>query len=66
MEYVGRQKTIHSYVLKNGSTIYSHGCEFDRVLMKMIESYDAFVRQEIGVINGECALFYSQRIEVIK
>lgn len=66
MEYVGRQKTIHSYVLKNGSTIYSHGCEFGRVLMKMIESYDASVRQEIGVINGECALFYPQRIEIIK
>lgn len=66
MEYAGRQKTIHSYVLKNSSTIYSHGCEFDRVLMKVIESYDAFVRQEIGVINGECALFYPQRIEVIK
>ena len=66
MEYAGRQKTIHSYVLKNGSTIYSHGCEFDRVLMNVIESYDVFVRQEIGVINGECALFYPQRIEVIK
>lgn len=66
MKYVGRQKTIHSYVLKNGSTIYSHGCEFDRVLMNAIESYDVFVRQEIGVINGECALFYPQRIEVIK
>lgn len=65
MEYVGRQKTIHSYVLKNGSTVHSCDCEFDRVLMNMIESYDAFVRQEIGVINGECALFYPQRIEVI-
>lgn len=66
MKYVGRQKTIHSYVLKNGSTVHSCDCEFDRVLMNMIESYDAFVRQEIGVINGECALFYLQRIEVIK
>lgn len=66
MKYVGRQKTIHSYVLKNGSTVYSHDCEFDRVLMLTIESYDAFVRQEVGVINGECALFYPQRIEVIK
>ena len=65
MKYVGRQKTIHSYVLKNGSTVHSCDCEFDRVLMNMIESYDAFVRQEIGVINGECALFYPQRIEVI-
>ena len=66
MKYVGRQKTIHSYVLKNGSAICSHDCEFDRVLMKTIESYDAFVRQEIGVINGECALFYPQRIEIVK
>lgn len=66
MKYVGRQKTIHSYVLKNDSTVHSCDCEFDRVLMNAIESYDAFVRQEIGVINGECALFYPQRIEVIK
>ena len=66
MKYVGRQKTIHSYALKNGSTVYTCDCEFDRVLMNVIESYDAFVRQEIGVINGECALFYPQRIEVIK
>ena len=66
MKYVGRQKTIHSYVLKNGNTVYSHECEFDRRLMTTIESYDAFVRQEVGVINGECALFYPQRIEVIK
>ena len=66
MKYVGRQKTIHSYVLENGSTVHSCDCEFDRVLMNVIESYDAFVRQEIGVINGECALFYPQRIEVIK
>ena len=66
MKYVSRQKTIHSYVLKNDSTVHSCDCEFDRVLMNAIESYDAFVRQEIGVINGECALFYPQRIEVIK
>lgn len=66
MKYVGRQKTIHSYVLKNGSTVHSCDCEFDRVLMNVIERYDAFVRQETGVINGECALFYPQRIEVIK
>ena len=66
MKYVGRQKTIHSYVLKNGSTVHSCECEFDRVLMNVIESYDTFVRQEIGVINGECALFYPQRIEVMK
>lgn len=66
MKYVGRQMTIHSYTLKNGSTVHSCDCEFDRVLMGAIESYDAFVRQEIGVINGECALFYPQRIEVIK
>jgi hypothetical protein len=66
MKYVGRQKTIHSYVLKNDSTVHSCDCEFDRVLMNVIESYDAFVRQEIGVINGECALFYPQRIEVIE
>lgn len=66
MKYAGRQTTIHSYTLKNGSTIDSHDCEFDHVLMNVIESYDAFVRQEIGVINGECALFYPQRIEVIK
>lgn len=66
MKYVGRQKTIHSYVLKNGSTVHSCDCEFDRVLMGAIESYDVFVRQEIGVVNGECALFYPQRIEVIK
>lgn len=66
MKYVGRQKTIHSYVLENGSTVHSCDCEFDRVLMNVIESYDAFVRQETGVINGECALFYPQRIEVIE
>lgn len=66
MKYVGRQAAIYSYVLTNGDVIYSCDCEFDRVLMKMIESYAAFVRQEIGVINGECALFYPQRIEVIK
>lgn len=66
MKYVGRQKTIHSYVLENGSTVHSCDCEFDRVLMDAIESYDVFVRQEIGVINGECALFYPRRIEVIK
>ena len=66
MKYVGRQATIHSYVLKNGSTVHSCDCEFDRVLMNVIERYDAFVRQETGVINGECALFYPQRIEVIK
>lgn len=66
MKYVGRQKTIHSYALENGSTVYACDCEFDRVLMNVIESYDAFVRQETGVINGECALFYPQRIEVIK
>ena len=66
MKYVGRQKTIHSYVLKNGGTVHSCDCEFDRVLMNVIESYDAFVRQEIGVINGECALFYPQRIEIVK
>ena len=66
MKYVGRQKTIHSYVLENGSSVHSCDCEFDRVLMNVIESYDAFVRQEIGVINGDCALFYPQRIEVIK
>ena len=66
MKYVGRQKTIHSYVLENGSTVHSCDCEFDRVLMNVIESYDAFVRQEIGVINGECALFYPQRIEILK
>lgn len=66
MKYVGRKKTIHSYVLENGSTVHSCDCEFDRVLMNVIESYDAFVRQEIGVINGDCALFYPQRIEVIK
>lgn len=66
MKYVGRKKTIHSYVLKNGSTVHSCDCEFDRVLMNVIESYDAFVRQETGVINGECALFYPQRIEVIE
>lgn len=66
MKYVGRQKTIHSYVLENGSTVHSCDCEFDRVLMNVIESYDAFVRQEIGVINGKCALFYPQRIEVIE
>ena len=66
MKYVGRQKTIHSYILKNGSIVHSCDCEFDRVLMNVIESYDAFVRQEIGVINGECALFYPQRIEIVK
>lgn len=66
MKYVGRQKTIHSYTLKNGSTVHSCDCEFDRVLMKVIEGYDAFVRQEIGVISGEPALFYPQRIEVMK
>lgn len=66
MKYVGRQKTIHSYTLKNGSTVHSCDCEFDRVLMNVIINYDEFVRQEIGVINGECALFYPQRIEVIE
>lgn len=66
MKYAGRETTIHSYTLKNGSTVHSCDCEFDRVLMNVIESYDAFVRQEIGVINGECALFYPQRIEVIE
>lgn len=66
MKYVGRKKTIHSYVLKNGSIIHSCDCEFDHVLMNVVESYDAFVRQEIGVISGECALFYPQRIEVMK
>ena len=66
MKYAGRQKTIHSYVLKNGSTVHSCDCEFDRILMRFIINYDAFVRQEIGVINGECALFYPQRIEVMK
>ena len=66
MKYVGRQAAIHSYVLKNGDVIYSCDCEFDRVLMHVIESYDAFVRQEIGVINGEPALFYPQRIEILK
>ena len=66
MKYAGRQKTIHSYVLKNGSTVHSCDCEFDRTLMKTIEGYDVFVRQEIGVINGEPALFYPQRIEILK
>lgn len=66
MKYVGRETTIHSYVLKNGSTVHACDCEFDRALMNVIESYGAFVRQEIGVINGDCALFYPQRIEVIK
>lgn len=66
MKYVGRETTIHSYVLKNGNTIHACDCEFDRILLKLIEAYDVFVRQEIGVINGECALFYPQRIEVIK
>lgn len=65
MKYAGRQTTIHSYALKNGSTVHSCDCEFDRVLMNVIINYDAFVRQEIGVINGECALFYPQRIEVM-
>lgn len=62
----GRQVTMHSYTLKNGDIVYSCGCELDRVLVLDIVAYDAFVRQEIGVINGECALFYPQRIEVIK
>ena len=66
MKYVGRQTMIHSYTLKNGSTVHACDCEFDRVLMNVIESYDVFVRQEIGVINGEPALFYPQRIEVIE
>lgn len=66
MKYAGRHTMIHSYTLKNGSTVHSCDCEFDRALMNVIESYDAFVRQEIGVINGECALFYPQRIEVIE
>lgn len=66
MEYAGRQKTIQSYIVNNGRVIYSHDCEFEHVLMNVIASYDVFVRQEIGVINGECALFYPQRIEVIK
>lgn len=66
MKYVGRQKTIHSYVLENGSTVHSCDCEFDHVLMKLIEAYDVFVRQESGVIDGECALFYPQRIEILK
>lgn len=62
----GRQVTIHSYTLRNGDIVYSCGCELDRVLVLDIIAYDTFVRQEIGVINGECALFYPQRIEVIK
>ena len=66
MKYAGRQKTIHSYVLKNGSTVHSCDCEFDRVLMNILESYDTFVRQEIGIISGEHALFYPQRIEILK
>lgn len=66
MKYAGRQMTIHSYTLKNSSTVHSCDCEFDRVLMKLIINYDEFIRKEIRVINGECALFYPQRIEVIK
>ena len=62
----GRHLEIRSYTLHNGSVIYSCDCEFDRVLMRIILDYDEFVRQEIGVINGECALFYPQRIEIVK
>lgn len=62
----GRLLEIRSYTLHDSSVIYSCSCEFDRVLMRLILGYDEFVRQEIGVINGECALFYPQRIEVIE
>lgn len=62
----GRQLEIRSYTLYNGSVIYSCNCEFDRVLMKIILGYDEFIRHETSVIDGECALFYPQRIEVMK
>lgn len=62
----GRQLEIRSYTLHDGSVIYSCGCEFDRVLMKIILGYDEFVRHEEGIINGDFALFYPWRIEMMK
>ena len=62
----GRQLEIRSYTLHDGSVIYSCDCEFDRVLMRIILGYDEFVRHEEGMINGDFALFYPWRIEIVK
>lgn len=66
MKLSGRQLAIQSYLLKNGNLTHSCDCEFDRVLMKIILGYDEFVRHENGIIDGELALFYPQRIEILK
>lgn len=66
MRSIGRQITIQSYTLKNGNVIYPCNCEFDRVLMRTIIGYDESVRQKSSIISGDPALFYPQRIEVIK
>ena len=66
MRSIGRQITIQSYTLKNGDVIYPCNCEFDRVLTRTIIGYDESVRQESSIISGDPALFYPQRIEVIK
>lgn len=66
MRSIGRQITIQSYTLKNGDVVYPCNCEFDRVLTKTIIGYDESVRQKSSIISGDPALFYSQRIEVIK
>ena len=66
MRSIGRQIAIQSYVLKNGDVIYPYNCEFDRVLTRTIIGYDESVRQKSSIISGDPALFYPQRIEVIK
>ena len=66
MRSIGRQIVIQSYTLKNGDMIYPCNCEFDRVLTRTIIGYDESVHQESSIISGDRALFYPQRIEVIK
>lgn len=66
MRPIGRQIAIQSYALKNGDVTYPCNCEFDRVLTRTIIGYDESVRQKSSIISGDPALFYPQRIEVIK
>lgn len=65
-KFSGRQLEIQSYTLHDGSVVYPCNCEFDRVLMTIILGYDEFVRHEKGLINGDFALFYPWRIEMMK
>lgn len=65
-KFSGRQLEMQSHTLHDGSVVYPCNCEFDRVLMKIILGYDEFVRHEKDIINGDFALFYPWRIEMMK